>query len=108
MKQYRENAEKRLTNKVHPDRAAQLALSNAKFSQQHREEFFTDAYGEILVDLFLQWLSTEPHENKSRDHLYHCAMALGSVKEKMIQFETYGKNIQNLQETKGSSNGKDN
>jgi len=100
MKQYKETAEKRLTNKVHPDRQAQLALANAKFSQQHREEFFTDAYGDILVDLFIQWLGTEPHESKSRDHLYHCAMALGSVKEKLIQIETYGGNLETIKESK--------
>ena len=53
MKQYKDSAEKRLTNKVHPDRQAQLALVSAKFAKIQREEFFTDAYGEILVDLFL-------------------------------------------------------
>jgi len=104
MDKYRENAEKRLTQKIHPDRQAQLALANAKFSKQHREEFFTDAYGEILVDLFIQWLNTEPHENKSRDHLYHCAMALGSVKEKMLQMETYGSNLQAMKENMNGAN----
>ena len=98
MDKYRDNAEKRLTGKIHPDRQAQIALASAKFSKQHREEFFTEAYGEILVDLFLKWLNTEPHENKSRDHLYHCAMALGSVKEKMLQIETYGTNLQAIKE----------
>ena len=100
MKQYKENAEKRLTNKVHPDRQAQLALANAVFSKTQREEFFTTAYGEILVDLFIQWLNTEPHESKSRDHLYHCSMALGSIKEKMIQIETYGSNLETMKESK--------
>jgi len=98
MNKYKETAEKRLTGKVHPDRQAQIALANAGFSAQHREEFFTHAYGEILVDLFIQWLNTEPHESKSRDHLYHCAMALGSVKEKMIQIETYGSNLEAMKE----------
>jgi len=104
MNKYKDAAEKRLTGKVHPDRAAQLALANATFSKQHREEFFTDAYGDILVDLFIQWLNTEPHESKSRDHLYHCAMALGSIKEKMLQIETYGSNLGTIKENKNGIN----
>ena len=46
----------------------------------------------------MQWLKTEPHETKSREFLYASAMALGSVKEKMIAFETYGKNVPHMKE----------
>ena len=65
---------------------------------RERDEFFDEVYGEVLVDLFIEWLKTEPHETKSREFLYSSAMALGSVKEKMINFEMYGKNIPHLME----------
>jgi sulfatase maturation enzyme AslB (radical SAM superfamily) len=93
MDKYKKTAEKRLTSKVHPDRAAKEALVNAEFASRERENFFNDAYGEILIDLFIQWLKSDPHENKTREFLYSTAMALGSVKEKLIGIETYGKNI---------------
>ena len=100
MDKYKETAEKKLTNKVHPDRLAQEALVNAEFSSRERENFFNSAYGEVLVDLFIEWLRTEPHENKSREFLYATAMSLGSLKEKLISIETYGKNIPFMEEDK--------
>jgi hypothetical protein len=105
MDKYREIAEKKLGNKksygnhkIHPEELARVAHVQGKFAARERDEFFDEAYGDILVDLFLQWLKTEPHETKSREFLYASAMALGSVKEKMMNFEMYGKNIPHLQE----------
>ena len=82
-----------MTKKVHPDRLSQIALAEAKFSTSTRNSFFDSAYGDILVDFFVEWLKTEPHETKTREHLYACSMALGSVKEKLISIETKGRNI---------------
>jgi hypothetical protein len=78
---------------VEPFRDAQKALARASFVERDREEFFGDAYVDILTDLFVAWLKTEPHCQKEREYLYSTAMALGSVKEKLIQYETYGHNV---------------
>ena len=100
MNKYRKTAEKRLTDKVHPDTLAREALVESEFSSRERETFFNGAYGEVLVDLFIEWLKTEPHETKSREFLYSTAMALGSVKEKLIHIETYGRNIPEIDSTR--------
>ena len=100
MDKYRKAAEKKLTNKVHPDLLASQALVNSEFASREREEFFNGAYGDVLTDLFIEWLKTEPHESKSREFLYSTAMALGSVKERLIQIETYGANIPHIDSTR--------
>ena len=99
MDKYRKAAEKKLTQKVHPDIQASQALVNSEFAARERETFFNDAYGDVLTDLFIEWLKTEPHENKSREFLYSTAMALGSVKERLIQIETYGRNVPHIDST---------
>ena len=78
--------------KANPFSESQNALANATFSKKERDEFFTEAFSEILVELFQQWIKTEPHCTKEREYLYHVAMGLGSVKERLIQIETYGFN----------------
>ena len=79
--------------KVEPFRDSQDALRNAEFSAREREVFFNEAYGSILADLFTAWLKTEPHAEKERQFLYCSAMALGSLKSKLIGIETYGSNL---------------
>ena len=105
MEKYRKVAETRLGNKtsygnhkIHPDELARRAHTKGHFAAQERDAFFDEVYGEVLIDYFLQWLKTESHETKSREFLYSSAMALGSVKEKMINFETYGKNVPHILE----------
>ena len=105
MEKYRKAAEKKLGNKksygnhkVHPEELARSAHVKGHFAARERDEFFDEVYGEVLVDFFIEWLKTEPHETKSREFLYSSALALGSVKEKMMNFEMYGKNIPHLQE----------
>ena len=92
MEKYRKTAEKKLKG-IHPDLKAKEALVRAEFSSREREEFFDEAYGELLVEYFLEWLSTDPHENKSREFIYNSALALGDVKQRLINYETYGKNV---------------
>jgi len=113
MDKYRQGLEKRLKPKmnhdtmeykVEPFRDAQVALGQAQFVQREREQFFNEAYSEILADLFVAWLKTEPHCSKEREYLYSTAMALGSVKEKLVGIETYGNNVKYIQQIqKGSS-----
>ena len=89
--------------KIEPFRDAQMALGKAEFSTREREQFFGDAYAEILADLFVTWLKTEPHCSKEREFLYHTAMALGSVKEKLIGIEMYGNNVKYINKLKQES-----
>ena len=104
MDKYRKTAEKRLTTKAHPDVLAKEALVNAEFSSREREVFFDNVYGELLVEYFVNWLKTEPHENKTREFIYNSALSLGDVKSKMIQYETYGKNIPHLEDNNNEGN----
>lgn len=103
MQQYKDNFHKRvkpeapLSQKTLPINKGQEALSKATFASMEKETFFNDAYGEILSDLFTQWLKTASHEKEYREYLYATAMALGSVKEKLIQIETYGKNVPHIE-----------
>ena len=89
--------------KIEPFRDAQMALGKAEFSTREREQFFGDVYAEILADLFVTWLKTEPHCSKEREFLYHTAMALGSVKEKLIGIEMYGNNVKYINKLKQES-----
>jgi hypothetical protein len=101
MEQYKEAFTRRVKPKqqddgsyrIDPFRDSQEALRHAEFSRREREVFFNEAYGAILADLFTAWLSTEPHAEKERQFLYCSAMALGSLKSKMIGIETYGANV---------------
>lgn len=92
MDKYKGAAEKKLKG-VHPDVRAKEALVNAQFAKQEREQFFTGAYGELMVDYYLQFLKSEPHEHKSREFIYSCVLALGDVKAKLAQYEMYGSNV---------------
>ena len=100
MEKYRKAAEKKLTEKVHPDMIAKEALVNAEFSSREREEFFDGVYGEILVEYFINWLKTDPHETKTREFIYNSALSLGDVKARMVQYEMYGKNIPYIEDNK--------
>ena len=97
MDKYRKTAEKRLKGQ-HPDMIAKEALVRAEFSSRQREEFFEDAYGELLVEYFINWLKTDPHENKTREFIYNSALALGDVKQKLINYETYGRNVPHMED----------
>ena len=92
MDKYRQAAEKKLKGQ-HPDMAAKEALVRAEFSSQQREQFFDNVYGELLVEYFINWLKTDPHELKTREFIYNSALALGDVKSRMVQYETYGRNV---------------
>jgi len=64
-----------------------------EFARKERDSFYDEAYGEILFDLFIQWVQSPVDEADTREHLYRQALALGSVKEKMINYEMFGKNL---------------
>ena len=104
MDKYRKTAEKKLTDKIHPDVLARQALENARFASQEREYFFDHAYGEILCDLFAQWLNTEPHETKNREFIYSTAVGLGAVKDRLMQYEMLGRNISHMEDSTNEGN----
>lgn len=87
---------------VEPFRDAQLTLFRGEFAKKERDEFFNDAFTDILTDLFTQWLKSEPHCVKEREFLYHTALALGSVKGNLINRETLGKNAAYIQKTQAA------
>ena len=99
MEKYRSSAEKKLKGQ-HPDLAAKEALVRAEFSSRQREEFFDNVYGELLVEYFINWLKTDPHEVKTREFIYNSALALGDVKNRMVNYETYGRNVPHLEDNK--------
>ena len=99
MDKYRSSAEKKLKGQ-HPDLAAKEALVRAEFSSRQREEFFDNVYGELLVEYFINWLKTDPHEVKTREFIYNSALALGDVKNRMVNYETYGRNVPHLEDNK--------
>jgi hypothetical protein len=77
---------------VEPFRDAQVALQRAEFTNIQREQFFNEAFQDILVKLFEKWLKSEPHAVKEREFLYHTALALGQVKHQLIEYDTFGAN----------------
>ena len=97
MDKYKQTAEKRLKG-VHPDLQAKEALVKAEFSSRERETFFNEAYGELMVEYFINWLQTDPHETKTREFIYNSVLALGDVKQKLIGYEVYGKNVPYLED----------
>ena len=99
MDKYRQAAEKKLKGQ-HPDMIAKEALNIAEFSSRERENFFDNVYGELLVEYFINWLKTDPHETKTREFIYNCVLGLGDVKQRMVAFETYGKNVPIMEEDK--------
>lgn len=94
-------------NTVNPFRDAQFALARATFVKQERAELFDAAYADILTELFKAWLTSAPHEVKTREYLYSCAMALGTVKSQLINYEKYGKNAAFMNNLKGQDAAED-
>ena len=97
MDKYKQSAEKKLKN-IHPDLLAKEALSNAEFSSRERDVFFNKVFGDLMVDYTMALWKTDPHETKTREFIYSCILALGDVKKKLIQYETYGKNVPHIEE----------
>ena len=97
MDKFKQTVEKRLKGQ-HPDILAKEALIKGEFASRERETFFNEAYGELLVAYFFNWLKTDPHEVKTREFIYNSALALGDVKAKLIGYETYGKNVPHLED----------
>ena len=77
---------------------------NAEFSSRMKEEFFNEAFGELMVDYYIKFMETDPHEHKSREFIYSCVLALGDVKNRLTQYETYGKNVPVMEDNQNEIN----
>ena len=64
MDKYKAPAEKRLKG-IHPDLKAKEALVRAEFSSRMKEEFFNEAFGELMTDYYLCLLYTSPSPRDS-------------------------------------------
>lgn len=76
----------------------QIFAHRGEVSRNERERFFDEAYAEILLDLFLRWTQTDLHEVALRESLYQNTLALGAVKNKLLEYEMYGRNSPFLME----------
>ena len=56
-----------------------------------------------MTDYYLKFMSTEPHEHKSREFIYSCVLALGDVKQRLANYETYGKNVPIMEDNDGGN-----
>ena len=69
MDKYSKPAEKRLKG-IHPDLKAKEALVRAEFTDRMKEEFFNEAFGELMFDYYIKFMETEPHEHPNTCLLY--------------------------------------
>lgn len=63
-----------------------------------KDEFFDEAYAEIMLDLFMRWCQTQLHETEFRESLYQNVLALGAVSGKLAEYQMYGRNAPFLME----------
>lgn len=75
------------------DRNDRHAIHLGEFSNKEQTEFFNEAYGDILFDYFKSWLLTTHDDKEQREYLYSCAMALGSLREKLAGMSYLANNI---------------
>lgn len=85
---------------VNPQNYAFHDINKGEFANEQRSTFFDEAFGEILYDYFTKWLETSADQHEQREHLYCAAMGLGSVKQKLREYETLGKNTALLEKQK--------
>jgi hypothetical protein len=69
-----------------------IMAARGEQASRKKDEFFDEAYAEILMDLFIRWSQTELHETEFRESLYQNTLALGSIKMKLAEYEVYGRN----------------
>ena len=89
---------------VNPENYQFKDITNGAFSSRERDEFFNEVYGDILYDYFVAWVSTSAEDTKQREFLYSACMSLGSIKAKMVAYETKAENIQYMNNNKESDN----
>jgi len=71
---------------------AQMYINKGEEAGRKRDQFFDDAFVEIMMDLFQRWIQTELHEVQLRESLYQNVLALGAVNGKLDEYQTYARN----------------
>lgn len=82
-------------NGLRPDRLPHLQSVMAhrgKVADDAYEHLFSQAHSEIMLDLFLRWAQTDLGETELRESLYQNVLALGAVRNKIVEFSQYGRN----------------
>ena len=86
--------------KISEEKYKGIFQQKGQMSNLERNKFFDEAYGEILFDLFVAWTQTDSKDVSEREHIYRTTLSLGSLREKLISYETFAKNIPYLYEDK--------
>jgi len=76
-----------------------IMANRGEQASRKKDEFFDEAYAEILMDLFIRWSQTELHETEFRESLYQNTLALGAISMKLAEYEMQGRNAPFLAET---------
>lgn len=69
-----------------------IFVNRGEVAQQKKDQFFDEAYAEILLDLFMRWCQTDLQEGQLRESLYQNVLALGAVRGKLAEYQMYGRN----------------
>lgn len=69
-----------------------IFVNRGEQATRKKDEFFDEAYAEILLDLFMRWTQTGLNEADLRESLYQNVLALGAVKGKLAEYQMYGRN----------------
>lgn len=76
----------------------QIFAHRGEVANRERTAFFDEAYAEIMLDLFMRWCQTELGEVSLRESLYQNVLALGAVRNKLVEYDQYGRNAPFLME----------
>lgn len=86
---FKDGREKQADRRPHLQKIFQ---SRGEQASRKKDEFFDEAYAEILLDLFLTWANTGLHEKDLRESLYQNTLALGAIKNKLHEYQVYARN----------------
>ena len=81
---------KDLRNDVQKAREAAVRGGHA---ERYWRELLSDVFGDIENDYLHAIKTTGATESDDREHLYRCVLALHDVRKKLMEYDTYGKNV---------------
>lgn len=76
----------------------QIYMNRGRDAEKVKDEFFDEAYAEIMLDLFLRWTQTHLNEVEFRESLFQNVLALGAIKNKLVEYQRYARNAPFLME----------
>ena len=72
---------------------AREAAVRGAHAARYWEELLSDVFGDIENDYLHAIKATGATESNDREHLYRCVLALHDVRMKLMEYDTYGKNV---------------